>query len=375
MRFTTLILRNLTSRRVRSSLTILGLAIGIAAVMLLTGVAWGFERSFRSIYTARGIDLVVVRAGISNQLSSNLDIGMQATLREISGVAQIAPSLMDTVAFEDANIVSVLANGWVPESLLFRGIRVLDGRALRSGDDRSVMLGRILALNLGKAVGADLDIAGEAFRVVGIFESESLFENGGLIVPLEVLQRMMGREGQVTGFVIRTEYPEDAEAVRSLAGRIEQQVRGVAAVPARDYIQGDVQIRLAKSMAWVTTLVALILGSVGMLNTMVMAVFERTGEIGLLRAVGWRRSRVIRLILGEALVLGLGGAFLGTILAFLGVQAILLEPSSRGFIDPKLPPAVIAIGLAMGVGLTVLGGIYPALRAAALEPTEALRHD
>ena len=165
------------------------------------------------------------------------------------------------------------------------------------------MLGRILALNLGKKVGDDLDIAGEAFRVIGVYESNSLFESGALIVPLATLQRMMGREGQVTGFVIQSR-SADPGAIADLRKRIEAEIAGVAATPARDYVRRDVQLRLAKVMAWATTVLALTLGSVGMLNTMIMAVFERTQEIGVLRALGWRRSRVLRLDPGRVGVLG-----------------------------------------------------------------------
>ena len=168
--------------------------------------------------------------------------------------------------------------------------------------------------------------------------------------------------------------PSRGEIV-ALARLIEKQVSGVAAVPARDFVQSDLQIRLTKTMAWATTAVALVLGSIGLLNTMVMAVFERTGEVGLLRALGWRRRRILMLILGEAVILGFLGAVVGMILALVGVRALMLDPTSRQFIDPSLPPHVIAIGLAMGLGLSLLGGLYPALRAASLDPTEALRHD
>src|SRR5712671_4630103 len=111
MRFSTFIARNMLTRKARTSLTVLGLSVGIAAVMILTGIAWGFERSFMAIYQAKGIDLVVVRAGISNQLSSNLDAAIGEKLRAVEGVAEVAPSLTDTVSFEDKNLVSVLANG------------------------------------------------------------------------------------------------------------------------------------------------------------------------------------------------------------------------------------------------------------------------
>jgi putative ABC transport system permease protein len=374
MRFTTIIARNLTRRGVRSALTVLGLAIGIAAVVSLLGIAWGFERSFMHIYEAKGIDLVVVRAGVSDRLTSSLDETLAAKVRAVPGVKDVGASLMDTVSFEDANLVSVLVNGWVPGSLLFRGIRPIQGRTLRAGDTRSAMLGRILALNLNQKVGDTIDVAGERFRVVGVYESDSMFENGGLIIPQKELQAMMGREGQVTGFVIAAE-DHDPGQVRAVGKAVEAALPNVAAVPARDFMQGEALIRLAKAMAWATSLVALVLGSVGMLNTMVMSVFERTGEIGVLRALGWKRRRVLTLILGEALALGLAGAVVGVVLGYAGIRAITLFPTARGFISNDLPPLTVAFGLALAIVLSLLGGLYPALRAAALDPTEALRHE
>lgn len=372
MGYLAFIARNLLGRPVRTALTVLGLAVAVAAVMLLMGISWGFERSFLAIYRARGIDLVVVRAGISEQLSSNLDESLAGKIRAIPGVKELSPSLMDAVSFEEANLASVLANGWEPDGLLARGLRILRGRTLRPGDGRDVLLGRVLALNLGKDIGQSLSIAGEPFQVVGVFESDSLFENGGLVMPLPELQRMMGRQGQVTGFVIISEPRTDP---RELGRTIEAEVPGVAATPANDYVQANTQIRLSRAMSWATTVVALALGSIGLLNTMAMAVFERTGEIGLLRALGWRRRRILQLLMGETAALGLLGVALGTALAFLGARLVMLSPTSRGYIDPSLSPAVIAIGLAMGLGLTLLGGAYPAWRASRLDPTEALRHE
>lgn len=374
MRFVTLIARNLLRRKVRTALTVAGLAIGISAVVSLLGIAWGFERSFLKIYESKRLDLVVVRAGVSDRLTSNLDEKIGEKLRRIEGVRDVAASLTDVVSFEEANLVSVLVNGWEPGSVLFRGARVLSGRALAPGDKTGAMLGRVLALNLEKKVGDTVNVAGEPFQVAGIFESDSLFENGGLIVPLPELQRMMGRQGYVSGFVIAAEQPEQA-ALEGLARRIESQIAGVAAVPARDFVRSDIQIRLVKAMAWATSIIAMVLGSVGILNTMMMSVFERTAEIGVLRALGWRRHRVLNLILGEALAVGLAGSVVGNALGMIGVKLLSLDPTSSSFVVPELPLPVLGIGMVLGVGLSLLGGLYPAVRAAALNPTEALRHE
>ncbi|HEV3120503.1 MAG TPA: ABC transporter permease [Isosphaeraceae bacterium] len=375
MRFTTLIFRNLLRRRMRTTLTVVGLAIGISAVVALLGIAWGFERSFMTIYKSKGIDLIVVRAGTSDRLTSNIEESLGERLKAVPGVKALAASLTDVVSFEQANLASVLAQGWEPGSMLFRGIRILSGRALRQDDKNAVMFGRVLAMNLQKKVGDPVDISGERFEVVGIYESDSIFENGGLLMPLKHLQWMMGRQGQVTAFVVSAEGAPEKAAIERLRDRIEKTLPKMAALPAHDFVQSDIQIRLAKAMAWATSVIAFILGSVGMLNTMVMAVFERTREIGVLRALGWRRKRVLTLIMGEALALGLAGACLGTGLGYVGVRALSVMPTARGFITSDLPPEVLLVGLGLGVGLSVLGGLYPAVRGASLEPTEALRYE
>jgi putative ABC transport system permease protein len=374
MRFTTLVARNLLRRGMRTALTVFGLAIGVSAVQSLLGISWGFEHSFMTIYESKGIDLVVVKAGVGDRLTSNLDEGLESKIRAVPGVKNVVGSLTDVVSFEEANLTSVLVNGWKPGSLLFRGIRVLSGRELREGDGRVALLGRVLALNLKKKAGDELKVSGEPFRVVGVYESDSLFENGGMIIPLTELQRMMGREGDVSGFVVSAVEGE-SRAVEALGKRIEAAVTGVAAVPARDFVQGDNQIRLVKTMSWATSAIAMVLGSLGVLNTMMMAVFERTREIGILRALGWRRVRVMNLLMGEAVLLGLVGSLLGSVMGYLGVKAVAQMPMASIFITADLPPLVLSLGVLLGLGLSVIGGFYPALRAAALEPTEALRHE
>ncbi len=174
-----LIAKNVLNRPVRTGLTAFGLSIAISAVIILVGISWNFERSFMAIYRSKKIDLIVVHAGSSNQLSSSLDVRLADRLKQVEGVADVAPTLVDTVAFEEQNLASVLVNGWLADSLLFRGIRILEGRALKPGDQKSALLGRVLAINLNKKVGDRLNVSGETFEVVGIFESESLFENGG----------------------------------------------------------------------------------------------------------------------------------------------------------------------------------------------------
>jgi putative ABC transport system permease protein len=112
-----------------------------------------------------------------------------------------------------------------------------------------------------------------------------------------------------------------------------------------------------------------------MLNTMVMSVLERTHEIGILRAVGWPRGRVVRMVLGEAVVLGLAAAAVGAAGAVATTYLLTRFPQVNGFIEGGIAPVVIAEGFGLTALIGLLGGLYPAIRAARLLPTEAIRHD
>ena len=383
MRFVTLIARNMLNRSVRTALTVLGLSVGIAAVMILTGVAWGFERSFMAIYQTKGIDLVVVRAGISNQLSSNLDASLGPKIRAVLGVAR-------RHAEPDGHR---LVRGQEPRQRpgqrvgrgtagSFNGVRMLSGRSPpKPGRTvRDVILGRVLGMNLGKTGGRRRSTwRASVPRRRGLRERQPVRERR----PDHPPRRVAADDGPAgASDRLRRRRPvvrAGGSRWPALGHRIEAEVPGVAAVPARDFVQvPTLQIRLTKTMAWATTAVALVLGSIGLLNTMVMTVFERTGEVGLLRALGWRRQAGLAPDpRARPLSWACSGTVVGTALAYLGVRALLLldptlarlhrpqpaarcdrhRPGPRGWPQPDRWPLPCAPGLAH------------------LDPTEALRHD
>ncbi len=382
MRFHQFILKNVFQRKARSALTMLGVGIAVMAVVALVGIADGFERSFRELYERRGVDLLVVRAGSSEHLSSSVPQQVGKQIGKLPGVRAVSPGLMDVVSFEQANLTSVLLQGWTADSFLFDNLTILDGRRLRADDDAGVMLGTILARNLGKHAGEKLEIANGSFEIVGIYESFNPLENGSAVMLISSLQILMDRPNQVTGFqVVLDDAPDkrasiervrhDINALRSPQGR----PWGIAATPTRDYVRGTSQIRMAEAMAWMTSIIALIIGIVGVLNTMIMSVFERTREIGILRAIGWRKSRVVRLILYESLLLSVVGAVAGIGSAVLLTYALTWWPMVNGLIRGDVAPAVMIQGFFIALAVGLLGGAYPAYRGAHLLPTEALRHE
>lgn len=376
MRFITLVYRNVARRRARSALTISGMAVAVCAVVALVGVADGFERSFLGVYEGHGVDVVVVRARVADRMTSVLDESLAAEMAKVPGVRLVEPALLDAISIEDAGLYGVVIQGLRPEAQQLDDYALLGGRRLQAGDTRAVMLGRLLARNLGKSVGDQVEVyEDQFFDVVGVYDRPNLFESGAMIMPLGELQDLLGQPGQVTAFNITVEQSGDSAEAARVAKAIEALGLGVSAMATKDYVGSDAKIQGASAMAWSTSLIALIVGAIGMLNTMIVSVFERTTEIGVLRAIGWRRGRVVRMILMESSVLSIAGAVIGSALAVALIAAISRMPAASSMVSGRIATAVVVQGFLIAVLIGLLGAIYPAYRAARLLPTVALRHE
>ncbi len=394
MHFISFILKNLTRRPVRTALTVLGLAVAIGTMIALLGMSHNFEASLRESFEKRGVDLVIVAGGAPDQLSSELDESLLDQVRLMPEVEALDAALVDLTEMykrepRDANDIppsmQVIVQAWLPENFGYDDLDIIAGRALNASDagHHRAMLGKTMAENLKKTTGDTITILQQPFEVVGVYKSSNVFENGGVITLLKDYQELSGRKDVVTGFSIRVRKTSgndeaDIEAVRqkilALKDRHGKPARLSVESP-QNYLDKAGHLLITKAMAWMVSVIAIIIGVISMLNTMVMSVLERTHEIGILRAVGWTRGRVIRMILGESAFLGLFSAVAGAIGAIAVTYVLAQMPKVNGFIEGGIALSVIVQGVLIAVVIGILGGAYPAIRAARLLPTEAIRHE
>jgi len=376
MNFFSLALRNVVRRPARSALTGIGLAVAVGAAACLGSVADGLRRSLVDRLQGSGTDALVTRARITEQLTGTIAADVEMQLRAMPEVRDVAPELVDLISFEDLNLIGVTVYGRRPGALQFRNLKLLDGRWPEAADAEAVLLGTVLAKNLDKRVGDEVSLYDDRpLPVVGIYQSYSMHENAAMIVPLAELQRQLDRRDQVTFFAVSLNEPQDATATESFRRRIEELRRGLAASTTAEFTAQNTQLAVGEAVAWLTALLAGVIGAVGVLNTMLTAVVERTRELGILRAVGWSASAVVRLILTESLVLSVCGATAGIVGAVCVLYALAQVPAGNGLVTGGVPlvSATRAAGLALAMGL--LGAIYPAWHGARISPCEAVRHE
>jgi ABC-type antimicrobial peptide transport system permease subunit len=365
-----MVLKNLWRRRTRTLLTVAGITIGIAVVVALLLLANGLVNQMTNLVSSGGAEITLMQAGIADTSFSALDnqVGLAvAGMRDVQWVSGLLFQI--TQVGEKRFFVSM---GLDPDAEALRHFRVLEGRMLQA--EGEMMLGRMAAGFFGKGVDDTLTVQSRTLRIVGLYETGVSFENAGGVMTLAEAQELFKKPDQVTLFQVKVR-PQALHKLDALIEEIESRFPEVQAYRASETAQNMPDIQAFQALAGAMSFIGLLAGALGTMNTMLMSVFERTREIGTLRALGWRKRRVVGMILGESLALGLIGGLIGV---GLGVGLALLVgavPALSGYFVPQLDLAGITTALGVALTLGALGGLYPAWRAARLQPVEALRYE
>ena len=371
MPFILLIFRNLIRQKIRTGLTVLGISIGITAVVALGIITSSLKSSAGELLTAGGSDFAVGRQGSADLTFSTLTA---SDLQKVEDYPEVAHASGVLLAFSKVGSNPYFTQvGIDPNDLAFFDLPIVEGRRLASGARDEIMLGPEAAKQLKAQVGDQVEVRGETLRVVGIYRTGTVYLDGGGVLPISAVWGYERKEGLFTLLYVRVRPGTD---VAALAARIKDDHPDLATLRnVADYGDVDQGLQILDAANLGISILAVFIGGIAVMNTMVMAVFERTREIGILRAVGWRTRRILQMILGEALLLCVIAAVFGSALAVLLTRFVVLLPTIRAFLSPEYTPDVFVRGILVGVGVAVLGAIYPAYRAARFSPAEAIRYE
>jgi putative ABC transport system permease protein len=371
--FTGFAWKNLWRRRLRTILTLGGITMGIGAFVALVGFSRAFEHEWMRLYTSAGTDIAVIK---TNFINSQLDESLAAKIDALPGVARAVPMIFNLVDITPE--VNAIVYGWPADSYEFDSLKFLSGGRVHDGK-AEVILGQSLADELKKTTGDTLPIQGTNFKVVGIYHGGSALVEGAVIMPLDQMQIISSMEGKATAFHVRLRPVPAGVSYDQYVRRVESEIEGavpeVDADPAAERAGNNQLVQLAHSVAWGTSSIALLIGILGIANTMAMSVFERTHEIGILRALGWKGGHVILLILTEATALGLVGGLLGIAAGWGGLRVLAALPQTASVVSASVSPLHLLEALLIAMVSGIAAGAYPAWRGAHLSPVEALRYE
>lgn len=364
-----LALRNLRRRPMRSTLSIVGIALAVGSAIALMALSHSIEQSTQESLAERGADFTVTQRGASDMFGGFVPEELEGRLRSIPGVARVAGEL---IMFAPSGDRQVLVAGWSPRSYFWAGVPLREGRLPEAGERRVAVIGDALAEALAKPVGDDIDISGEKFRIVGITKYASILNRGLTIVPLADLQEVAFRQGQVTVFHIGVAHGLAGADISRIKQTIETLGRVTVSMTG-DLVRNDRNVAVLKAVSLAVSIIALAMGAMNVLNTMLMTIQERTREIGIVAALGWSEKRIMVSIVLEGLMMGAVGCVLGVVLGYLASFLFAAIPTIGRYLSFTPTAALIVPTVLAAVALCALGSLYSAWRATRLTPAQALQ--
>lgn len=405
--------RNLCKRKLRTVLTVVGIAIGVGLLLsLLTISVTGSRSAAEVIRRLAGADIIVYNSsrvffgrgiGMPIQRSSQfpsfsgfetlVDLSVYSAITSIPGVSVVSPIISFRALLNSTTTVVVY--GVEPSTYTaVSSIEVVEGSFLTNISTQQAVVGKSLAEELGVSVGNHIELSygntTQIFTVVGVFQTGERFQEYAVYIPLQIAQNLIGVVDKVSQILVKC---SDPSSVQDVAQAIQSLFPGLTTFTPSAMVQ-----RMQEAVNTVTTFfasiggVALIAGLFGVMNTMAMAVAERTREIGIMKAIGASNWFILKLFLLESIIIGAMGSIAGLILGIAltyVIAPILLQTravNSIGFagrfgrlttttiLQPVITLENIAIAIALGIVVGVIAGIYPAYRATRMRPVETLRY-
>lgn len=362
-------MRNLWRRRTRTSISMAGIGIGVATLVMLGGLVEGLIGQLNGLAGSGGMgSITVMQRDVADMSLSSLDERLVRLIMAMPQVKSASPFVLAVISSE--NLPMFLVGGIDLNSPILAHYKLVEGRYIRRPSE--IVLGKLAAETYKLELGDTMMLYDNRYKVVGLTETGVTYEDGGGMLALSEAQRLMARSRTVTFIFVEVETPSQAPAVAAAINRRFPEVR---ASLSSDFAQNTNDIQSTMAITGAIRMLAMIVGGIVVANTMLMSIYERTREIGTLRALGWPRYRILSQILQESLYLCLFAGVLGALLGVLFLTGLTWMPALGQFVYAtwRAETFLSAIGIALLLGLA--GGLYPAWRATRLSPVEALRYE
>lgn len=396
-----LALRGLATNRMRALLTMLGIIIGVGAVIVAVAIGQGSRDAVAASIQRLGTNVLTVRAGQQRRGGVSFGAGTSTalTLEDAEAIRSGSPSTLrvSPQVNRSAQVVSgnrntnVTVNGTGADYPRISNHNIASGRFFSNRDvearNRVAVLGSETATELfdGRSpVGKTVRIAGQSFTVVGVLQPKGgqgfQSPDDAVYIPVTTaMRRVFGLES-VTSIVVQARNAEAMESAQSEIDTLMRARHNIAQGATPDFQifnQADIietqnaQQDTFASLITYLAVVSLLVGGIGIMNIMLVSVTERTREIGIRKAIGAKRHNILSQFLLEAIFISLAGGLLGVLF---GVAGASLVSAVNGWTVSVAPPSVVlAFGFAVMVGISF--GFYPAIKASRLNPIEALRYE
>jgi len=377
MNFLEIVYKNILRRKARTFLSLLGIMIGVSAIVALVGVSNGLKSSALDVMGSLTGDISVTTSGTFFTVEP-MDESVMDKIKDIKGVKYVAPVVIIL------DVEAMTGGGQGPSSFEVYGIdpvaekligtsatEVKKGRALQASDRYKMIVGSTYAKMKDLKVGSKVKFYERQFEVVGIMETGNFIMDQMRAIPIDIAREVAGVDPDIIHMVrVKVEKPGTEKEV---ALRINLIIPDVEATTSSEQTEQISEfLDTIETMTWAISAIAAIVGGIGIMNTMLMSVIERTKEIGVFKAVGWSNNDVLKMILLEGFLLGLFGGVLG--IGGGKLTTIAFAAFLRGF-QANITLVLVGEAMLFAVALGVFGGIYPAYKAASIDPIDALRNE
>ena len=401
-------LRSITANKLRASLTMLGVIIGVMAVVAMLSVGRGAQSAITNQITSIGTNLLYIRAGATQSSGVKTAEGSATTLTKedaaaLEGIANIIGVAPQAESFGQlaylANNSNARVLGITPEYLDTMNVKLASGEFISEANVTAssavVVLGSSTATSLfdtADPIGQSIRISGQNFRVIGVMESKGgtgfMNTDTQVYVPITTAMTRLARQGQFRGgnsvSVINVKITDSAkqdEVIEAISTVLRERHHIQTTDDFNITSQQDV-LDAANEVTGTLTLflggiaaISLIVGGIGIMNIMLVSVTERTREIGIRKAIGARRSDILTQFLTEAMILSLSGGIVGVALGALVARLISGMSVGTSTISTVVEPDSVILAVLFSAAVGLFFGSYPANRAASLHPIEALRYE